>query len=70
MIKLLLELSNNPKGSEDLSHFAIKFLKRREEARLVVPSRLDYQQSDCHGIERDKASKDFYTCYTTTSFEN
>ena len=43
MVKLLLELSSNPKGADTLSKFAIKFLKKREDQKSIVPSRLDYQ---------------------------
>ena len=35
-----------------------------------MPSRLDYQQSDCLTLERDKALKPFYPSFNSTSFEN
>ena len=37
---------------------------------LVLPSKVDYMQSDCMKIDRDKSQKEFYTSFGTTSFEN
>lgn len=70
MVKLLIDLSNDPTDKESLSQFAQKFLKKRESERIVVPSRLDYLQSDCFQLERDKGVKDFYPSFNSTSFEN
>lgn len=70
MLKLLLSLSQEPAKSAAISDFAARFLKSRQSHDLVVPSRLDYQQSDCNLLERDKAQKDFYPSYNADSFEN
>jgi hypothetical protein len=42
MLKLLLSLTNEPVKGNEISEFAAKFLKSREDHSLILPSKLDY----------------------------
>jgi hypothetical protein len=69
MVQLLLALSKEPQEITKFSPFATRLLKTRAD-KCVLPSKVDYMQSDCQKIDRDKSQKEFYTSFGTTSFEN
>ena len=76
MVQLLLALSKKPNPKTPNSEFAKKFLhvKMRDNGEsdiFVKPSALDYKQSDCSLIDRDKLLvNNGYVPYDASSFEN
>ena len=76
MVQLLLALSKEPKAMPAQSEFASRFLKVKmrengESGMFVKPNAIDYIQSDCQKIDRDKLLvNQGYVPYSGNSFEN
>ena len=76
MVQLLLALSKEPNPDTPSSQFAKKFLhvKMRDNGGsdlFVKPSVIDFRQSDCSLIDRDKLLvNNGYVPYDARSFEN
>ena len=76
MVQLLLALSKEPNASPPPSEFASRFLRvkmreNNDSEMFVKPNAIDYIQSDCQRIDRDKLLVNRgYVPYSANSFEN